>query len=226
MFTFPITLFATSNTATLTFLQSETVQIASQSSYTFTVANIGPAASDRYVVVCISSEASTDGRTLSSVTIGGNAATLHANAASNIVASTTVIAAIAGLLVTSGTTATVVANFSGNMAICYCHVYTLTFDLSSTPTATKTKASNAATTSLSDTINVPENGALLVTSCCATSTGSYTMTGVAEDADLNSGNVPSCVGSQDQLSAETGRAYSVTISANTPNMAMAAVVWH
>jgi hypothetical protein len=36
MLTFPTTLFANSNTATLTFLQSETVQIATQSSYTFT----------------------------------------------------------------------------------------------------------------------------------------------------------------------------------------------
>ena len=51
------------------------------------------------------------------------------------------------------------------------------------------------------------------------------MTGVVEDADINVGNVPSCVGSQDALSAQVGRGYSVTISANTPNMAMAAAAW-
>ena len=155
--------------AALTFLQSEATQVATQTVYTFTDANIGPAAADRYVVVCITGSAGTSGRSLSSVSIGGSAATLDANAASSVPASTTSIAAIARRLVAAGTTATVVATFSADMLIGYCHVYTLTHALSATPNDTQTTVSGPGTaTSLSDTIDVLQGGALLVTASSAT----------------------------------------------------------
>jgi hypothetical protein len=51
------------------------------------------------------------------------------------------------------------------------------------------------------------------------------MVGVNENADINQSNVVSCCGNQDGLAADAARAISITISANTPNMAMAAAAW-
>lgn len=227
MLTFPITLFA-GGAATRTFLQAETPQIASASTYTFTSVNLGTASSDRYVVVVIASGVLTPGRTLNSVTIGGNTATLDANANTSVAASSTTIVGIARLLVTSGTSANVVATFSGNMSVCHCFTYTLTGLVAAAPTATKTTSVTSGTV-INDTINIPAGGIFLMAAAATTSTGSWTETGATEDADDGGGssnNLPACCASIAGLAAETGRAYSATISANTPAMAMAAAAWH
>ena len=51
----------------------------SQTTYTFSSASFGSAASDRVIVVAFASRANTTGRTISSVTIGGVAATAGRN---------------------------------------------------------------------------------------------------------------------------------------------------
>lgn len=214
--------------ATRTFLQKETTNGTTQSTYTFTNANIGTAASDRYVVAVIgASLTSVSGRTLNSVTIGGNAATIHANAAHSVAASSCHIVGIAGLLVTSGTTATIAATFSNTMARCFCFVYRLDGLASTTPTATATEGENdgGGDTTIADTINIPWDGILVAGVIMGTTTGSLSFSGVTEDSEENSSNILAGVASNQSMSAETNRAYSATTTANQPAKAMAAAAW-
>lgn len=227
MFTFPVTLFSGS-IADLAFLQAEATQTgALGTTVTFAAANIGAAAADRYVVVTIHGSVSLASRSLSGVTIGGNAATIHANANANIGGGSPAsrIAAIAGLLVPSGTTANIVATFSDTVTWCQCRVYTLRQAVSNTPTATQTTTNTAGATALNNSINIPTNGALLVAGLSGPTTGSFTQTGVNEDSDINVGNICGWTGHQDTLAAESPRAYSQTISSATSESAMAAAAW-
>lgn len=210
--------------ATCAFLQAETPQLSGVATYTFTSVNIGTASADRYVVVVVSNGVTTVGRTLNSVSIGGNAATLHVNSRIES-GGNDVIIGIAGLLVTSGTSANVVVTFSGNMNTCYCRTYALRRLHSTTPTTPKA-TTLASGTVISDTINIPAHGILIFGAQALTSTGSYTMAGATEDADQNTNNLPSATASSQGMAAETARAYSATISANTPILAMAAAAWN
>jgi hypothetical protein len=227
MFTFPVTLFGPSTTADIVFQQAETTQTsAGTTSFTFTSANIGTAAADRHVLVCIGLRGGVDSGTLSSVTIGGTAATIHSSSTLSIPASATQIAAIAGRTIAAGTTATVVVTVSVNMTICFCRVYTMTGQQSTTVfNAANATASNAASVSVN--VNVPSNGALLASVLNAASTGSITMAGVNENADQNVGNVNCAAGHQDGLSAETPRAVSGTEAgaSNTPEWVLCAASW-
>lgn len=223
MLTFPVTLFASG--ATRTFLQAETPQLAAGPAYTFSGVNIGAAATDRYVVVEISNAVNAPGRTLNTVTIGGSAATIHVNAHLDTGAAV-VIVGIAGLLVTAGTTANIVATFSGNMNTCYCRTYTLQGLTSTTPTATKTTTNGAGATTVSDTIDIPANGILLFGVQTDASTGSYSVTGATLDSTQNTNNLPSASASLDSLGVQVARPYSATVSAATTATAMAAAAWN
>ncbi len=217
--------------ADLVFQQAETTQSSAGTlTWTFTNANIGTAAADRYVIACIGlsvTAPATGSCVLSTVSIGGTNGTIHANANNSVDTSYALISGIAGRLVTSGTTATIVVTTTGpNMTRCFCRIYTMTRARSTTPTDTQTATANNAS-SVSDTINVPTAGALLVQCIASTMTGSHTMAGVTENSDINSGNVVSSTGHLDPLGANAAYAYSVTEagSSNTPEWAMAGAVW-
>jgi hypothetical protein len=211
--------------ATRTFLQKETTQVATQSTYTFTNANIGAEAGDRYVVVVFGTHGLA-GRTVSSITIGGNAATIHANSTHNIPGNSTHIAVIAGLLVPSGTTATMVINLSGTAARCWCFVYALHGLASTTQTAAATEGQNAgAGDTISDTIDIPSAGILITAITSGATLGTHSWSGATEDSDENNGNIAASVASLQGLSAETARAYSATISNSCPK-SMAAAAWN
>jgi hypothetical protein len=107
------------------------------SAYTFTNHAIGDAAADRVVVVCVSVRSS-GSSSVTSVSIGGNAATSLV-AASGVGA----IANFYALLVPSGTTATIVVNIGGSAAqSCAVAVWALTgTGGSTTPTATASSTS-------------------------------------------------------------------------------------
>lgn len=226
MLTFPVTLFG--GGATLTFLQAETPVGSVTTSVTFTAVNLGAALSDRYIVVVIGVAVNVDGRTLDSVTIGGNAMTIHANANTSVAASDTNITAICGLLVTSGTSANVVATCSGTMSQWYCRTYALTGLTSATPTSTKTTSATTSVASISDSINIPANGLFIFGA--QGNTGNAATYNAVTGGVLNSGQnfatMPSGVASQSGLSAETPRSYSATLAAGTGHMAMAAAVWN
>ena len=163
MLTFPVSHWGGTGPV-ITFLQGETPISAATTTYTFNSVNIGAAAADRYVLVCIGSFVSATGRTLSGVTIGGSAANIHCNIRSEIGASSDMFAIIAGLLVTSGTTTTVVATFSGNMTSTFCQVFTMRGAATPTsPYSAGTSGSNASVASVATSVNVPQGGALLAT---------------------------------------------------------------
>lgn len=212
--------------ANLTFLQSETPKSTTASSYTFTSANIGTATPDRVVVVGVSGLSSIDDRTLSSVTIGGNAASLDANAASHIGGGSSVVACVASLLVTSGTSADIVVAFSNTMLGCCCHVYTLTDYQSATPSDTEAAVSNASAASVSGTINVTGPGALLMCGSTSASVTGLTLGGTTEDAETNSTAPGSRLasGMSEGLGTESSRSLTVTPTSNN-NLALAAAVW-
>ena len=92
--------------ATLTFLQASTPITGAHNPATFSNVNIGPAASDRYVVMIMQSQTAVPGRSLSSVTIGGSTPTSHVSSASVIAAANTLLTLMAGILIPAGTTAT------------------------------------------------------------------------------------------------------------------------
>lgn len=215
--------------ATRTFLQREaTINIGATSTFTWTDCNIGTAAADRYVVAVIGAGVvGVSGRTLSGVTIGGSAADIRATATSDEAASATRILTIAQRLVTSGTTATIVATFSNTMQVGFCFVYTITGLIAAAPTATATETENALVdATISDTINIPAGGVLIGGVVATGTTGTWSFSGVTEDADNNTNNIAAGSASEHNLSAETARAYSATVSANTPGKAMAFAAWN
>jgi hypothetical protein len=215
--------------ADLEFLQAQTTATSAGTlTFTFNSVNIGTAFADRHVIVCIGVFGAVGVTSLTSVTIGGVAATIHASSTLAIAATKTQIVAIAGRSIAAGTSTTVVVTLSGsNMSVCFCRVYTLHRYRSATVTDGQgTTASNAG--SVADTIDIPASGVLLVTALNAASTGSCSMLGVSEDADQNVGNVNCCTGSLDGLGAEVAGPYAVQEvgAANTPEWVMAAAVWH
>jgi hypothetical protein len=199
---------------------------ASTTQYTFTNAAIGAAAADRHVLVCIGCTVSVPSRTLTSVTIGGNAATIHVNQAASVAASSSFVAAIAGLTVAAGTTATVVANFSGNMTSCFCQVYRMVKQISTTPFATGGSASTTLVGSRSSTCNIPGRGAFLACGGLLVNASSLAMTGATEQVEqavaafalFHSGR-------NFRMAAETARAFSSTVNSGTGPYALAAASW-
>ena len=86
--------------------------------YTFSTQSIGTAATGRRIIVIASGYSTTGGRTFSSVTIGGNAATSIVTASDSGGVVNSQLAGIFILQVDAGTTADIVVNFSGGMGGC------------------------------------------------------------------------------------------------------------
>ena len=133
--------------------------------YTFSGVNIGAAASDRFVIICCTSDRQAAGQNTSSCTIGGVGATrLISTAGNNGWHHYTMW----GATVTSGTTATVTLNqsqASNNMVISSYSAYNLS---STTPTQTKTDLAFSGYT-LSTSVSIPGGGFAISTACGGTS---------------------------------------------------------
>ena len=120
--------------------------------YTFSSAALGTAASDRKVVVTIHGRSTNPStRTISSVTIGGVTAT-EAVSVSNTIGNR---CAIYVADVPTGTTGDIVVVFNDTMQKCAVGSYAMYGAGSSTPTATATDIASA----FSQTLNIPANGA-------------------------------------------------------------------
>jgi len=124
------------------------------SSYTFSAQDIGNASAGRRVIVCIG-WANAAQRAVTSVTIGGTAATqaAQANAA-------TCGAAIFYAVIASGTTADIVVNLNGTATRCCISVYAGDSLQSSTPVDSGGIVDNLTTTTVSD-IEVKVDGFLI-----------------------------------------------------------------
>lgn len=146
-----------------------------QTTYTFASQNFGTAAADRYLICALTSRASDGGaRTLSSVTIGGVAATIsvqHNNSGNN--------ASIAIAAVPTGTTGTVVVVFSDSMGECNIALYTTNNLVSITATDTGTSAADPSTYAL----DVADEGFAIGIGRSDVGTSTATWTNLNEDFD-------------------------------------------
>lgn len=149
------------------------------SSYTFSGVSIGTATSDRLVVVVVTS-ADTGGNTaaLSSVTIGGNAATIHVSSGTS-----EFITAVASLLVPTGTTANIVLNFSNSIGRAACQTYRVWDYNDATPNATSTSGGTTNATSRSATVAIPSTGGVAVYGVMCDGSRSVTWTNATEDME-------------------------------------------
>ena len=121
--------------------------LTNATTYTFNNCNIGSANVNRYVVVIGSgySGGVLTNRTVSSVTIGGNSATI------DYTPNTAAAQCAAKLLVTTGNTANIVVTCSGSMENYSIAVYVVYGLNSTTPVDTQTGNSNPATLTMTTT---------------------------------------------------------------------------
>jgi hypothetical protein len=173
------------------------------------------------VVVAVATDSSTAGK-VSSITIGGNTATMHRN--DERVpggGSVELYSAIYGLTVTSGTTATIVVTYSTAKVRCGIAVYAL-YGLTST-TEHHGNSNNGAGTSISTTLNIPSQGIAIAGSICASNNADHSATGLTEDTDTSPENPTRFIAmSASNMSSETGRTITATGTASTSRIISAA----
>lgn len=152
--------------------------------YTFTNAAIGVADATRRVVLAVHWGQATNNRTLSSATIGGIAATIHNQQNPGNLASVAIISA----LVPTGTTATIVINFSGSADRCAVGVFRAINESSASPSDTQVDTSFTSN-ALSVTLTVPDGAWVLAASTNATGAGiTHTWTNVTSQYDAPFGD--------------------------------------
>ena len=201
--------------ATRTYAGS-TVSTSNASTYTFTNHAISTAAADRYVVVGYASYNNTAGApSFSSATIGGNAATPHKNQI-NATDAVYVMAGIFGLAVASGTTATIVVNFSETMQNCIVSVWAL-YGVQTTPFHTNGASDESSGVSFVETtLNIPEQGVGVAIAYVVNNAVVHTASGLTEDADATAESTQRYHSmSAQSLSAETARAIRSTGNASS-----------
>lgn len=205
---------AVTSTKTLTFIGSNN-NTTGATTYTFTAESIGTATSDRVIVVGAMLN-SASARTVSSVTLGGNAMTsiVGTSSASNC--------ALFRIGVSAGTTADIVVTGSGASNGCFIVVYSLT----GWGTVT-TYASNSATgtgATASTTVDTASDGVVIGIQN-RFSTGAITGTAGFGTQDVNTtfdGTQRIYSGNTNPTSLATGTTYSVTATAATNSIAVAA----
>jgi len=146
--------------------------------HTYSAQNIGAAASDRIIVVCVAVRGSAP----TSVTIGGNAMAQRATSVNG-----SNWAGIYSLAFPTGTTADIVVNLPGSQTGSI-SVYNLTLgSASATPSDTDT-ANVASGTSLNLTaLTIPTNGFAVFAHMLPTSGGTTTWTNAISDVDADMG---------------------------------------
>jgi hypothetical protein len=159
--------------------QTSTASTSDTTTYTFSTQAIGPAKSTRYVVVGVVSRegADTSARTLS-VTVGGVAAAQAAFVSDTAVSGRNV-AGFYIAAVPTGTTADVVATFSGGMDRCGIGVWALYDINSATPTDTATSVDTTQTLD----VDILANGVAIGVSF-ANSDPDFDWTGISERFEI------------------------------------------
>lgn len=195
--------------------------VTSQATYTLTDVDIGAADPTRRVIAGVTAGI-LSARTISSATIGGVTAAIHAELND---ANADDYAGFISALVPTGTTATFAITMSSTCLNMVIGSYRLINETVSTPHATAT--TNAGTAgAYSVSINVPANGALVAAAKAIGSGGTWSWSGATEryDTILETLDVHSGA-SESGLSLETGRAVTATFSGGGTNAAMAVLTW-
>lgn len=201
------------------------VQDASDlTTYTFTGANIG--GPGLIVVIAHSSGSGGAARTLSSLTIGG----VTANIISNSNPSFSDPSVIAYLRVSSGTTANIVATWSGGMSRCGISVFRITGNSNDAPYHAPASVNSSSASALNISLNIPSGaGAVFGAGNSYNGAGvSFTWTNVTKDYDATldsgAGYLEASGGHHQKYVGSTP--LSVTATANhTSQMSMSAASW-
>lgn len=217
--TFPFPIFCPKTSVANILLTDHAVDATNSASYTFSGRSLGAEAADRKILIAIAGDGNT--ATVSSVTVGGNAASLVTGAA---VSDTDTRAEIWQIELPTGTTGDIVVNWdSGGMARMGIGVFRATGAQASAHD-TGTSASNPA----SDTLNIPANGfALAVLALNSGTARTTTWTNLTEDAthgydEVMEGNETHSGACADFATAQTGLAITATPSGVTNREAFAA----
>jgi len=219
MFPFPTFVPAVSGSAVAVSYLTTASDTSDQTTYngvSFQGLTFGAADAARYIVVGIGARANS-ARSISSVTIGGVAAT-HVCTANDTSAGAD-IASLYIAAVPTGTTGDVVVTFSGAMLRCQIGLWRMTGISSATPNATMTDNTISAGV-LTGTINCPANGAIIGAAWGAGS-GSQTATwaGITEVYDgqpeTTSNNATGAHATF--FAAQTGLTVSATIGGTSPS---------
>lgn len=195
--------------------------------YTFAGASIGTAETGRIVIVAVSSGGAATTRTLTGVTIGGNAATQVVNNAHDTGTSANVTAIFA-LQVDAGTTADIVATFSGNMNRCAISVYRLTGATGVAANDTASAGGTADSDGISDTINVPAGGGAVSVGVMNGTGPTIDLTGLATadvEATIENANNAYASAHEEFATAQSGLTLTLTSGAVSVNSSLAAASW-
>jgi len=160
-------------------LGGSAVSTADASSYTFTGVNIGAAASNRTLIVAVFSRNAGSTASISSVTVGGSAATQRASANYNISGGSSVCG-LYTIPYPTGTTADIVVNLPSSYARAGIAVYAV-YGLSSEVPSATASATNAATLNLNTNVTA---GSLCIGAVYTNPNGAATWTGLTEDLDI------------------------------------------
>lgn len=200
--------------ATFIYKGSDT-QEPNQSAYTYSGKDIGTAATDRFVIVGITAHDSSGSKNVTSVTIGGVAATQlsDGNDASGVCSCD-----LWGAVVPSGTTADIVFNLAAS-ATKSAIVWGVAYNLQSTTPVDTLVVNTAAASPLAGNIDVDAGGFVFGIVTVQNTVATYTMTGVSEDSDQTIGTSNGSYGAGhyggdpgSPVSQETNRSISIAIS--------------
>lgn len=143
----------------IAFLQSNSDNV-DRTIYTFSAENLGTASNDRYIAVSIAARAG-GSRTLDSVTVNGQSATITVSNIVNTDTTNYMASAIALALVPADASGDVVVTFSNTMTRCAIALHRIDDLLSATATDTDVDSTPAQDIAL--TIDVPANGFVIAT---------------------------------------------------------------
>jgi hypothetical protein len=202
--------FAPPKKPALAFL-GPTSTTASSSSYSYSSVNIGAATADRLVIVGALWGSASGTQTVSSLSIGGTAATQVVMEGGG--------AGIFARLVSSGTTATIAVTFPSAVTSCGIYVWTLIDYQSSTAVDTVTDNSSPLSQSLTTS-----GGGVIVAVARASGSAGFTWTGLTEqdDGSVNASTALRLSAADLQDTAAGSTAIAVTpVGTTSPRLAAA-----
>lgn len=182
--------------------------------FTFSGQAIGTAASDRYVVVAVLSDA-TSLQSINSCTVGGAATTRVANVSGTECAAIF----ITNAPVTSGTTADIVINCSGTMT----QMQSVVYVINGSPVLHDTLAITG--TNPSGSIDAAQNGCIVAIATHEGNTHTATWTGLSENGEAPLEDTVDTWASLNPTASESNRTVGVTFSSSVAGDVLVAASW-
>lgn len=185
--------------------------------YTFTSVSIGTAATNRIVMVAVTSSSGTPARTITSATIAGVSATVL-----DVNTSFTNRTAFIYANIPTGTTATIVVTFSGAMTRCAVGSYSL-YNLKSTNYIDSGTGSFSGTASA--TVSVPADGIVIAGIVQISNSNPFTWTNVDENYDIPLDAGTAEISGASRQVTTGNNSYTVTATATGSGGRMNVYVW-